>query len=155
MLTTNQVFYAAGLLQPALLAASKLSILILLHRIFITRGFRLTAWILMGIVAAWYISITLGAALICLPIKSLWDPTVPGHCGNQYLFDRIVPVPWIVTDFAILVAPLPVIRSLNMSMRTKVIVVGLFLIGCLYVSAMLGRAFLISQQDLHRELRTL
>ena len=66
----------------------------------------------MSIVGAWWISITLAAAFICSPIKSAWDPDVQGKCGNQYVLDIIAPIPWILTDFAILLAPLPIVWKL-------------------------------------------
>lgn len=71
----------------------------------------------------------LGGSLICQPVKSYWDPNTPGHCGNSYIFDLILPLPWIVTDFAILVAPLPVIRKLHTPTRQKVMLSALFLVG--------------------------
>ena len=116
-------------MQPCLLASSKLSILILLYRIFITKAFRTTALALMAIVASWWISITFAVVFICSPVKSQWNPDVPGHCGNQYLLNVIDPIPWILTDFAILFAPMPMVWKLHMPTRQKVALGGLFLIG--------------------------
>lgn len=85
----------------------------------------------MAIIGAWWIAISLGAALICSPVKSAWDPDTPGSCGNQYVLDIIAPIPWILTDFVILFAPLPAVVKLQMPSRQKVALIGLLFIGCL------------------------
>ncbi|KAL8653877.1 MAG: hypothetical protein Q9226_003659 [Calogaya cf. arnoldii] len=84
---------------------------------------------IIAVVVLWYLAITLAGALICLPVKSHWDPHVPAHCGNQYTFDIIAPIPWILTDFAILIAPIPMVWRLHMAIRQRVALGALFLIG--------------------------
>ena len=84
---------------------------------------------LMAVVTCWWISISFAVAFICSPVKSEWNPDVPGHCGNQYLLNIIDPIPWILTDFAILIAPMPMVRKLHMPTRQKVALAGIFLIG--------------------------
>lgn len=115
-------------MHPCLLATAKISVLVLLYKIFITRAFRITVITFIAIVLAWWVSNTLGAALLCQPVSSHWDPNTPGHCGNLYVFEIIICLPWIVTDFAILIAPLPMVRNLHTSTRQKVILMGLFIV---------------------------
>ncbi len=126
-----KVFYSASVLQPCVLASAKMSILILLYCIFVTRAFRVTAIILMLIVGAWWISTTLAAAFICSPMKSTWDTDVQGTCGDQWVLDIITPLPWILKDFAILIAPLPSVWKLQMPIRQKMALIRLLLIGFL------------------------
>lgn len=106
--------------------------MILLRRIFITRGFQRVANTLIAVVVLWYLAITLAVVFICTPVKSHWDPEIPAHCGNQYLLDVIDPIPWIVTDFAVLLAPMPMIWKLQMATGQRVALGALFLIGGLY-----------------------
>ena len=125
-------YYVTTLLQPTILAFIKISVLILLHRIFITRPFRIAIRVLGSIVLTWWIAILLADALICIPAKSALDSRVSGHCGSQprqVLLDRIAPVPWVLTDFAILVAPLPMIRQLQLPKEQRIGLYLLFLIG--------------------------
>lgn len=129
----GQILFAGSLMQPCVLTSAKLSILILLRRIFITQTFQRVANVLIAIVLGWWLAITFAVTFICTPVKSHWDPNVPGNCGNVYLLDIIDPIPWILTDFAILFAPLPMIWRLQMATRQKVAVGALFLIGVLYV----------------------
>ena len=124
----TKVVYSATLLQICVLASSKTSILILLYRIFITKAFRRTVLVLMAIVATWWIATSFAVAFICSPVRSQWNSNVPGHCRNQYLLDIIDPIPWILTDFAILFAPMPMVWKLQMPIRQKVAVTSLFLV---------------------------
>ncbi len=127
----RKVFFVGSVLQPTLLASAKISVLIFLRRIFVTRAFRWTANLLMVIVVCWCLSDALGGALICQPVKSSWDPNLPNDCGNRYVFNIIGPLPWILTDFAILICPLPMIWKLHAPTRHKLALAGLFLIGAL------------------------
>ncbi len=109
----------------------------LLHRIFITRNFRLTVRILGTIVMAWWLSSILGYLCVCTPISTNWDPSVHGHCGNEYIFTLAMSVPWVLTDFAILVAPIPVVRGLQLPRSEKIGICALLLTGGLYVIPLL------------------
>lgn len=116
-------------MQTCLLASAKMSVLILLYRVFITPAFRKTVIVLMTIVTSWWISITFAVAFICSPVKSQWNPSVPGHCGDQYILNIVDPIPWILTDFAILFAPMPMVWKLHMPATQKVALACIFLVG--------------------------
>ena len=124
-----QGFYILPLLQTTALFLGKISVLVLLHRIFITRRFQLTARILSAIVLAWYLTSLFGYTFICYPIQMNWNPRIHGHCGNLPLLTVIVPIPWVVTDFAILIAPIPVVRKLQLPRLEKIGLCALFLTG--------------------------
>lgn len=83
------MYLIAVLLHPNYLALAKLSILVLLYQIFAVRKFRIIVAILMAIVVAWVVSTTLAHALICEPLRLLWNPATPAHCGNQHLLEVI------------------------------------------------------------------
>ena len=109
----------------------KLSVLILLHRIFITRKFQIVARILAAIVVAWYLSSVLGYAFMCSPIRANWDTEKHARCGNEAIFTVINPIPWVITDFAILLAPIPLVKKLQLPRTKKIELCALFLTGCL------------------------
>ena len=85
----------------------------------------------MSIVVSWCLYDTLGGALICQPVRSSWDPRVPNNCGNRYVFNVVGPLPWILTDFAILICPLPMVWRLHTTTRHKIALGGIFLVGAL------------------------
>ena len=81
------------------------------------------------IVTLWWIGNFFADALICIPVQMNWDPTVKGHCGNARLLGIVTPLPWIATDLAILILPLPMIWHLHLPTLQKFGLVGLFLLG--------------------------
>lgn len=60
-----------------------------------------------------------------MPVRLNWDPTAKGVCGNLDVLEKTAAIPWIVTDFAILVYPLPVIKDLQLTKKKRI---GLYLI---------------------------
>lgn len=123
------MFYAVGFLQTVAFAMAKLSILVLLHRIFIGVTFRLVTKILGAIVIGWWTTFMFKYAFICSPIRANWEPSIQHHCGNISVVNIFAPAPWILTDFAILISPLLVIRQLQMCRSDKIGLSALFLTG--------------------------
>ena len=113
---------------------SKIAVLLCYLRISPEVTFRLTVYIMMGIVVAYNIALMLSLIFACRPIAKNWDATITtGSCINRpavYLANGILN---IITDFAILILPLPMIRNLQMPFRQKVLLVIFFSVGSLYV----------------------
>lgn len=89
----------------------------------------MTVKVLGVIVVMWCLANMLTAVFICEPIQSNWSPGNEGDCGNTHLFQLIIPIPWLVTDFAILFAPMPVLKSLQLPRTQKFGLILLFLLG--------------------------
>jgi hypothetical protein len=109
--------------------AVKLSITLLYLRILINRAAKR---LLIGLVIYFSVYGTLCLLLTimtCWPIERYWDNSVPGRCLDnrtlRYAFAAIN----IVNDIALLIAPMPWLKSLQMPRRTKFLVIGLFAIG--------------------------
>ncbi|KAI4094994.1 MAG: hypothetical protein LQ344_001841 [Seirophora lacunosa] len=58
-----------------------------------------------------------------------WNKNIKGHCGSTKLNRDLNPLPWIITDFAILVMPIPMVRKLQLPRSQKFGLAGLFLLG--------------------------
>lgn len=50
-------------------------------------------------------------------------------CANQKLMTEIAPIPWVLTDFAILLCPIPMIKKLQLRHDKRVILYAIFLLG--------------------------
>ena len=94
-----------------------MSILTQLHRIFITLRFQPIIYILSTIVLGWCISILFAYVFICSPV---WDPIIAHHCVDERMLNLFTSIPWILTDFIILIAPVPMVQSLQLSRIEKV-----------------------------------
>lgn len=128
-----QLWYTVGTLQCTSLMLTKLSLLMLFHRIFVPRPFRIATKVIGGIVIVWWIGTIFADALICLPIGHGFNPKVPGNCGDKQLLAVLPPIPWIVTDLAILIMPIPMVWNLHLPRVQRIGLVCLFLLGGLYV----------------------
>lgn len=129
LIAFQKTFYASPFLQTTSLATAKLSLLVFLRRIFVTPRFRATVWILGAIVIAWWIAVFFACAFVCFPSASMWTPNLRGTCVNQEILDYVSPVPWLFTDFAILISPIPVIKNLGLSRSRKIDLCAIFLMG--------------------------
>ena len=55
----------------------------------------------------------------CVPVRKLWNPTVPGRCINYEALIIASGVLNVVTDFAILGLPMPLLWRLEAPTRRK------------------------------------
>ena len=69
----------------------------------------------------------------CSPVQGFWDHTISASCSvNVYAFFIGNAVPNILTDWALLVLPIPYIWRLQQNRTTKIALCGVFLLGGLY-----------------------
>ena len=85
--------------------------------------------ILAAIVLAWFLSSFFGYVFMCYPIQANWNPAIHATCGNSAIFTVIVPIPWVLTDFAILFAPITEVKKLQLPRLEKIGISALFLTG--------------------------
>ncbi|KAF2679668.1 hypothetical protein K458DRAFT_346656, partial [Lentithecium fluviatile CBS 122367] len=112
------------------LTATKLSILLFYCRVFAVPSVHLAAKILCVVIFLWCSTVILSAFLLCRPFAFNWDPTIPdGHCGNRVLSYIMTGVLNIITDFAVLCLPMPVIWGLQMRMASKLGLIAVFATG--------------------------
>ncbi len=107
----------------------KASTLFLLYRLFPSK---LVLHILhaLGLVVVIY-SIVQGVCTLvqCLPIESLWNPTVPHKCLNLSMVLIVCSVLNILTDIAMFVLPLTQLRGLKLPRAQKFQLVAIFAQG--------------------------
>lgn len=107
----------------------KLSCLCLLHRIFPGRRVLHVSWAIGSVLTAYTIVQIVCVVLHCIPFRALWDPKIPARCIN--LDDVLVLCGSlnIGTDVAILCLPIPELWKLKISIRQKLQLTTMFLLG--------------------------
>lgn len=70
-------------------------------------------------------------AVQCRPLQFIWNHSLDGVCIDTWTFYIAGSAPSVVTDFAILILPLPAVWNLQMGTPQKVSVAGMFLLGSL------------------------
>ena len=129
------MLFICTLLQCTLLAFAKASILFLYRTIFIARSFRTLVDVLLGTVLAWWIATVVATMTVCRPIATHWAPSQATHCIDSTLLAIIDPLPWIVTDLIIIVAPLFIIKGIDLPLQRKIALALLFLAGSMSLVA--------------------
>lgn len=125
--------YSNQLLYHPILALTKVSILLLYHRLSVSRTFRTWVIVLIGLNIALTTSIFVSDLLQCIPMAFLWDKTIPGgHCMNQQAFFVGSAVMNIISDCAVLVLPIPMVWGMQTNTRKKIALMVLFSLGVLY-----------------------
>ncbi|KAI1806800.1 hypothetical protein F4811DRAFT_103386 [Daldinia bambusicola] len=98
----------------------KISILSLYKSIFeCSRWFSRTIWVVTALLIEMAMQFLLTINLECIPIARLWDPTVPARCLNSAVSGRAGYIQTIISDIIILSMPIPLIRKLQISKRSK------------------------------------
>ena len=105
------------------------SVLTLYTRIFRTRSFRITCYVVQGFNSAYFVSVVLACCLICRPFAFLWDQSIDGFCGNQKSLDLFIGVFNLLMDITTVALPMPVLWGLQVRTKKKLIITGMFSMG--------------------------
>lgn len=124
----------------------KVTLLLVVIRVFnINRSFVISGYAFIVGMAAYYVPVFFLKVNICRPISGYWNSSIPSTCLSQravFVADTVVSA---VTDLAVLLAPVPVIRALTMSFRQKVRVYLLLGAGGVATIASFIRMYLVIQ----------
>ena len=116
---------------------AKVSLLLFFHRIFrVDLKFRIASWIIGFVVEVWSTVTLLLMIFSCHPIEANWDVQLylspKTHCQPKaYDVINIHGFCNIITDFALLFLPLPMLRKLQMNKMKKVSILAIFVAGTL------------------------
>ncbi|KAK1469791.1 hypothetical protein CMEL01_01558 [Colletotrichum melonis] len=116
------IFYNTGL------ACVKVSILLLYLRILRDLNYRKACYVVLFFVVCVSLWTVLSSIFFCVPITKNWDRAVTGVCFSQGIAWFVNAALNILTDFAILILPLPILPKIKQSRRQKI---GLYLIFAL------------------------
>ena len=107
----------------------KAAILIFYKTVFSVRSFRIASIVMLGVVAAWTIAFFFANLLNCYPVTPYIEPFYGNNCING------LPVWWstgitdAIIDMAILIMPIPTILKLQLPLKQKIAIIGLFVLG--------------------------
>ncbi|PSN73594.1 hypothetical protein BS50DRAFT_191223 [Corynespora cassiicola Philippines] len=128
-LNSGKAFWASLIVYYLSLGLTKSSILLQYRRVFPTKSFQIACWSTMGVVIVYTIWTVFGSIFACVPVSAFWTHAKPARCINQFAMWFTNAAINILTDFAIIILPMPVIRSLNLARRQKQALIGIFAIG--------------------------
>ena len=143
MLTCPKIIYAGNFPYLVIISMTKTSVLLFYLRLFGTPGtrpgFRRLLYITQALVVLWLIGSLIPGVFRCNPIDDFWNPLVVGapdvrrYCTNSNTYYLASSAFNVVLDFWILILPLSIVWTLQLSGRRKVGLSAVFLLGGLYV----------------------
>ncbi|KAI1815012.1 hypothetical protein GGS20DRAFT_545685 [Poronia punctata] len=140
--TPQDVFYlklsfATSVLYFTIAGATKLGILGMYYRVFhVSQAFRYQLFVSAGLVLAFWVGSTVATLTNCVPLEWSWRNSLadPRYCFNYNVFWMATGVYEICLDAIILTLPIAVVARLQFSIKQKLSVLGIFMLGGLYVA---------------------
>ncbi|KAI1171479.1 hypothetical protein F4777DRAFT_53726 [Nemania sp. FL0916] len=145
------VQWAYTVMLPLALGCSKLSFLLFYRRIFAIDGSSKTNIFLVGMcifVTAWMIAFFLIFLFLCkTSFWALWTSAsaIMEHCLSDTNPNFSMAITDAVTDVVIFITPLPLVLRLNLTVKKKIAVTCVFLVGLITVAASLTRLVLTAR----------
>lgn len=134
----------------------KATFLLQYRRIFPLPSFQRICDVFLAFLVVWTLAGLVGGTTICLPLSKNWDPLDPiWGCEKRVWFWTGHGIVHVVTDVFIFMMPLPLLKTLPLPPLHKIILIGVFCLGFLYVLSVFPCIFaqpLTSFQDM-RDIR--
>ncbi|KAK3203493.1 hypothetical protein GRF29_112g1481867 [Pseudopithomyces chartarum] len=121
-------FYTSLILYNLSLSFTKISILLQYRRVFMTRKFSIVCRALLTFVSIYSCWRVFGSAFQCIPISAFWTQD-HSKCMSRSVSWYFNAGSNIVTDIAIMILPMPVIKNLSLPRRQKYLLMGVFAMG--------------------------
>ena len=139
----SKSIYAGNYLYLITIGLTKTSILLFYLRLFGTPGtrpgLRKLLYTTQVLVIIWLIASIIPGIYRCHPIDDMWNPLIFSgpdvriHCIDENAYYVSTSVFNVALDFWILVLPLSIVWTLQLSRRRKAGLIAIFLLGILYV----------------------
>ncbi len=132
-LLTDQTQYTFILIYILCITVVKVSILLFYRRLFDTDRFKRTSAAVVAFVVAYCLTFMIGTIFQCTPVRYMWVKSIDGHCMNTPVFLLVGSILNILTDIVIVILPIPIVWSLQVTRQQKMALSGIFLLGGLCV----------------------
>jgi len=131
--------FSIQILHTCAMPTIKAYTLALYLRIFVYQAFRKLIWVVGAYVFCWWVAVILVNIFQCQPVSSvsLISKCIP---PTEYLIAlQVAGILNVLSDFVIIVMPIPVVMKLQMPMQHKITVVAILLTSSLVLVAGIGR----------------
>ncbi|KAK3903666.1 hypothetical protein C8A05DRAFT_32607 [Staphylotrichum tortipilum] len=122
-------FYASIAVYNVAVCLTKISILLQYRRIFSNTKLHKTIVVGLAFLICWGITLSFLLPLVCVPVAAFWDSTVDGFCLNSEAIWYVMAGVNVVTDFIVFSMPIPVISSLHLPTKQKILLLVVFTLG--------------------------
>ncbi|KAL9071978.1 MAG: hypothetical protein Q9161_003910 [Pseudevernia consocians] len=137
----EQIVFATQLTTTLTFGFTKLSVLLFYKRIFKGTFVKPTVWTMIAVVLVWTVAFFFANLFQCWPLWIVWTGfgSTVQNCINTNIMYLAQAWSDVLSDVVILTLPLPCIWVMQLPVRHKVAVSGMFLLGGLTVGAGIGK----------------
>ncbi|KAI1393002.1 uncharacterized protein F4822DRAFT_392803 [Hypoxylon trugodes] len=93
----------------------------------------------------YYLSCIIARNLTCIPIKRIWDKTIPGKCFDTVPLNLVSAIVNLVCDLVILVAPQRIIWRLQLTRWKRAGISIIFAIGLITIAGAISQTIIVIQ----------
>ncbi|UPK92128.1 hypothetical protein LCI18_003063 [Fusarium solani-melongenae] len=127
--TPLKMFFIAQTPYKVTVCLNKVAAILLYLRLFPTKNFRVACYVVMGIIVSWSIGGVGATIWQCVPIEGAWNKAIDAKCIDSNKFWIAYAVMNILTDIMVLTLPIGSIMRLQMNIRERLMLCGVFLLG--------------------------
>lgn len=136
----KQIDYAFNLCYTTGYPLSRISLVLLYHRIFVQRWFRNICWFFIAVFSGYMISTVIVDSLLRIPVRAYWDRTVTPERSVDLVKLYIANAAFnITTDSILLLLPISIVWQLSMTRIQKLGLTAIFGMGALTLVASIAR----------------
>ena len=129
LLISRKGILAAEVLYNPSIFTTKLSVILLYHRMFPSSRFKILLWCVGAFVGMYSFTAAMVNIFQCVPVDADWNPTIKPRCVNLGADLIALSSIDVITDFVILALPMPYLWKLHTSRSKKIQLAGIFLLG--------------------------
>lgn len=122
-------FYASVVTYNVATCVVKISIMLQYRRIFTGSILQKLSLVMLVFECCYATTLSILLPLVCNPVAAFWDTSVDGYCLDQLSIWYVMASINLVTDFIVFSMPLPVIKSLQLPKKQKIMLMGVFCLG--------------------------
>ncbi|KAL4946981.1 hypothetical protein BDW69DRAFT_190645 [Aspergillus filifer] len=143
-----QIALANNVVYSGCISLAKISILLFYRRIFtVSRTFSIATYVVGVFILAFWISLLAGLIFQTDLVQAQWQVWMPHTSIDTYAFYISIGVANIVLDVAVLALPQPIVWTLHMSRKRKILVSLVFLMGGFVCIASAMRLYSVTTVD--------
>jgi hypothetical protein len=86
-------------------------------------------WASWFLIIGYFIACTIVSIVGCFPVAEFWNPSVAGSCTDMLNYFRWNGVTNLLLDVLVLCLPFPMAWRLKTTIRQKIILTGIFMLG--------------------------
>ena len=129
----HQMAYASEPIVTVAIGLARWSLLLFYAKLFAVPSFHIPVWTMYTLNGIWTVAFTLAYIFQCSTPSKLWteqEGAMTG-CINGPISNKVYAISSIILDVLVLSMPWPMVGRLQMALRQKIAVLGIFMLGAM------------------------